>query len=41
MKLALVADAFDPTNGWGRYAGELARGLIAAGVDLRLVSPRR
>ncbi len=41
MKLALVADAFDPTNGWGRYAGELARGLIERGVDLRLVSPRR
>ncbi len=41
MKLALVADAFDPTNGWGRYAGELARGLIAAGLDVRLVSPRR
>ncbi len=41
MKLALVADAFDLTNGWGRYAGELARGLIQRGVDLRLVSPRR
>ena len=41
MKLALVSDALDPTNGWGRYAGELARELIAAGVDLRLVSPRR
>ena len=40
MKLALVSDALDPTNGWGRYAGELARELIAAGVDLRLVSPR-
>lgn len=41
MKLALVSDALDPTNGWGRYAGELARELIAAGVDLRLISPRR
>ena len=40
MKLALVSDALDPTNGWGRYAGELARELIAAGVDVRLVSPR-
>ncbi|MDE2902648.1 MAG: glycosyltransferase family 4 protein [Chloroflexota bacterium] len=40
MKLALVSDALDPTNGWGRYAGELARELIRAGVDVRLVSPR-
>ena len=40
MKLALVSDALDPTNGWGRYAGELAMELIAAGVDVRLVSPR-
>ena len=40
MKLALVSDALDPTNGWGRYAGELARELIAVGVDVRLVSPR-
>ena len=39
MKLAIVADELDPTNGWGRYAGELARGLIAAGVDVRLVTP--
>ena len=41
MKLGLVTDALDPTHGWGRYAGELARGLIAAGVDVRLTSPRR
>ena len=40
MKLALVSDALDPTSGWGRYAGELARELIAAGADVRLVSPR-
>ncbi|MYD94395.1 MAG: glycosyltransferase, partial [Chloroflexi bacterium] len=40
MKLALVSDALDATSGWGRYAGELARELIAAGVDIRLVSPR-
>lgn len=40
MKLALVSDALDATSGWGRYAGELARALIAAGVDVRLVSPR-
>ena len=40
MKLALVSDALDPTNGWGRYSGELARELIAASVDVRLVSPR-
>ena len=40
MKLALVSDALDATSGWGRYAGELARELIAAGVDVRLVSPR-
>ena len=39
MKLAIVADELDPSNGWGRYAGELARGLIAAGVDVRLVTP--
>jgi len=41
VKLALVSDALDSTNGWGRYAAELARELIAAGVDIRLVSPRR
>ena len=40
MKLALVSDALDPTSGWGRYAAELAGELIAAGVDVRLVSPR-
>ena len=39
MKLAIVADELDPSNGWGRYAGELARGLIAAGVDVRLITP--
>ncbi len=39
LKLAIVADELDPTNGWGRYAGELARGLIQAGVDVRLVTP--
>lgn len=39
MKLAIVADELDPSNGWGRYAGELARGLMAAGVDVRLVTP--
>ncbi len=40
MKVCLVADALEPVTGWGRYAGEIARGLIAAGVDVRLVSPR-
>lgn len=40
MKLALVSDALDPTSGWGRYAAEFACELIAAGVDVRLVSPR-
>ncbi len=40
MTLALVSDALDPTNGWGQYACELARELIAAGVRVRLVSPR-
>ena len=39
MKLAIVADELDPRNGWGRYAGELARGLIQAGVDVRLITP--
>ena len=41
VKLALVADAFDSTNGWGHYAGEIARGLITNGLDVRLVSPRQ
>ena len=40
MKLALVSDALDPTNGWGHHAVQVARGLIARGVDVRLVSPR-
>ena len=39
LKLAIVADELDPTNGWGRYAGELARCLIKSGVDVRLVAP--
>ena len=39
MKVCLVADALEPLTGWGRYAGEIARGLIAAGVQCRLVSP--
>ena len=39
MKVCLVADALEPVTGWGRYAGEIARGLIAAGIDVRLVSP--
>lgn len=39
MKICLVADALEPLTGWGRYAGEIARGLIAAGVQCRLVSP--
>ena len=40
MKLALVSDALDPTTGWGRYAAEFAGELIAAGLDVRLISPR-
>ncbi len=39
MKVCLIADALEPATGWGRYAGEIARRLIAAGVDCRLVSP--
>ena len=39
MKVCLIADALEPTTGWGRYAGEIARRLIAAGVGCRLVSP--
>lgn len=39
MKVCLVADALEPVTGWGCYAGEIARRLIAAGVDCRLVSP--
>lgn len=40
MKACLVADALEPYTGWGRFAAEIARGLIAAGVDCRLLSPR-
>lgn len=40
MKLALVSDALDPTSGWGRYAAEFAGEVIAAGVNVRLISPR-
>lgn len=39
MKVCLIADALEPMTGWGRYAGEIARRLIASGVDCRLVSP--
>ena len=41
MKICIVSDALEPVTGWGRYAAEITRGLIAAGVDCRILSPRR
>ena len=41
MKVCLVADALQPVTGWGRYAAEIIRGLIAAGVECRILSPRK
>ena len=41
MKICLVADALQPSTGWGRYAAEIIRGLIDAGVECVIASPRK
>ncbi len=41
MKICLVADALQPVTGWGRYAADITRGLIDAGVDCRILSTRK
>lgn len=41
MKVCLVADALQPSTGWGRYAAEITRGLIDAGVECVIASPRK
>jgi glycosyltransferase involved in cell wall biosynthesis len=40
MKICLITDVLSPQTGWGRYAAEIIRGLLAAGVDCRILSPR-
>ncbi len=40
MKVCLITDVLSPQTGWGRYAAEIIKGLLAAGVDCRILSPR-
>ena len=41
MRICLITDALQPVTGWGRYAAEITRGLIDAGVECRILSPRK
>ena len=36
MKVCLIADVLSPQTGWGRYAAEIIKGLLAAGIDCRM-----
>ena len=40
MKICLITDVLSPQTGWGRYSAEIIKGLLAAGVDCRILSPR-
>ena len=40
MKVCLITDVLSPQTGWGRYAAEIIKGLLAAGIDCRILSPR-
>ncbi len=40
MKVCLITDVLSPQTGWGRYASEIIKGLLAAGIDCRILSPK-
>ena len=40
MKICLITDVLSPQTGWGRYSAEIIKGLLAAGIDCRILSPR-
>lgn len=40
MRICLITDVLSPQTGWGRYAAEISKGLLAAGIECRILSPR-
>lgn len=40
MRICLITDVLSPNTGWGRYSAEIIKGLLAAGIKCRILSPR-